>query len=104
MIAIKKKKVQRDYRSKHQIRQHPVKWFLIYIFFSLSFPSEMTGSEMASHSPLLLFCMRADMSLCRHRLASMEWQDTQYKLRNGSPTLILVSTFEFIHTEWMSGI
>lgn len=69
-------KVQRHWCSKHQIRQHPVKWFLIYIFFSHSFPSEMTGLEMASHSPLLLFCMWVDMLLCRHLLASMERQDT----------------------------
>lgn len=82
--------VQRDWHTKHQTTQYPVKWFLIYFFiFLLFFPSEMTGLEMVSNSPLLLSCMWADMSLCRHLLASMEGQDAQYKLSNGSPTLLI---------------
>lgn len=59
--------------------------FNLLVDFFLLFSSEMTGLEMASHSPLLLSCMWADMSLCRHLLASMEGQDAQYKFSDGSP-------------------
>lgn len=60
------------------------------LVFVLFLSSEMTGLEMELHSPL--FCSPVcglDMSLCRHLLASMEGQDAQYKLCNGSPTLLI---------------
>lgn len=36
--------------------------------------------------PPLLSCLWVDMLLCRHLLASMEGQNIQYKLRNGTLT------------------
>lgn len=83
----------RDWHRKHQTTQYPVKWFLIYFFiFLLFFPSEMTFFFFRNgyHTPpMLLSCMWADMSLCRHLLVSMEGQDAQYKLSDGSPILLV---------------
>lgn len=62
---------------------------LFFFFFKLFFPSEITGFRNGIVLPLLLLsCMWADMSLCRHLLASMEGQDAQYKPNDGSPTLL----------------
>lgn len=58
------------------------------LLFLYSSSSEMTGLKW-NHT---LFCSPVcglDMSLCRHLLASMEGQDAQYKLCNGSPTLFI---------------
>lgn len=75
---------------KQQTAQHPVKWFLIYFCFcTLPLHWDDWFRNGITLSSLLLSCVWADMSLCRHLLASMEGQDAQYKLCNGSPTLLI---------------
>lgn len=83
--------------------------FNLRFLFVLFVPSEMTAFRNGiTHSPpphpRLLSCLWVDMLLWRHLLASIEGQDLQYKLSNGTHTSNLASAFRFIHTQWMSGI